>query len=104
MLVALKVVFWIAVILAVAGALGWLFRAALVTLTPRNIARMIRTAPVPASFGMLVIVVYVVIAAIFAPVLAPYGEREVVGAAVPAVELRALARHRQSRAATCSRG
>lgn len=79
MLVALKVVFWIAVTLAVAGALGWLFRAALVALAPRNIARMIRTAPVSASFGMLVIVVYVVIA-VFAPVLAPYGEREVVGA------------------------
>ncbi|WP_347310143.1 ABC transporter permease [Defluviimonas sp. SAOS-178_SWC] len=71
--------FWIAV--AIAGALGagWLFRAAAVALTKGPTARALRTAPVTAGFGMLVILIYLVVA-IFAPLIAPYGEREVVGA------------------------
>ncbi len=40
--------------------------------------KTLRTAPPTAWFGMAVIVIYV-IAAVFAPLIAPFGEREVVG-------------------------
>jgi peptide/nickel transport system permease protein len=46
---------------------------------PARAARSLRKAPLTASFGMLVILVYILVA-LFAPVLAPFGEREVVGA------------------------
>ncbi|MEM9708842.1 MAG: ABC transporter permease [Pseudomonadota bacterium] len=39
-----------------------------------------RTAPLTASFGIFVILVYI-IAAVFAPIIAPFGEAEVVGSA-----------------------
>lgn len=44
----------------------------------QSIGRTLRTAPPSAMFGIAVIVLYGLIA-IFAPVLAPYGESEVVG-------------------------
>ncbi|MDH5528667.1 MAG: ABC transporter permease [Paracoccaceae bacterium] len=71
--------FWVAVAVAVAMGAGWLFRAAAIALTKGATARMLRTAPVTAGFGMLVILIYVVVA-IFAPLIAPFQEREVVGA------------------------
>lgn len=71
--------FWIAVAVAVALGAGWLFRAAAVALTQGATARALRTAPVTAAFGMLVILLYVFVA-LFAPLIAPYAEREVVGA------------------------
>ncbi len=71
--------FWVAVAIAVALGAGWLFRAAAVALTRGATARALRTAPVTAGFGMLVILIYVFVA-LFAPLIAPYGEREVVGA------------------------
>ena len=40
--------------------------------------RAFRTAPLTAWFGMIVILLYI-ITAIFAPVLAPFGEKEIVG-------------------------
>ena len=43
-----------------------------------TLRRAFRTAPLTAWFGMIVILLYV-ITAIFAPLLAPYGEREIVG-------------------------
>jgi peptide/nickel transport system permease protein len=46
----------------------------------QNTKRMLATAPISAWFGMIVILVYV-IAAIFAPVIAPYGEADIVGKA-----------------------
>ena len=45
-----------------------------------NARRTLATAPLSAWFGMVVIVIYV-IAAVFAPWLAPYGESDVVGKA-----------------------
>lgn len=45
-----------------------------------NIRRNLKTAPLTAWFGMIVILLYA-ICAIFAPLLAPYGESEVVGKA-----------------------
>jgi peptide/nickel transport system permease protein len=46
----------------------------------QNVMRTLASAPFSAWFGMIVIVVYV-LAAIFAPWIAPYGEAEVVGKA-----------------------
>jgi peptide/nickel transport system permease protein len=79
MLGAIKIVFWIAVAVVAAAILGWLFRAIVTRIVPANWARLLRTAPLSASFGMLVILVYILVA-LFAPMIAPFGEREVVGA------------------------
>lgn len=46
----------------------------------QNAKRTLATAPISAWFGMIVILIYV-IAAVFAPLIAPYGEAEVVGKA-----------------------
>jgi peptide/nickel transport system permease protein len=46
----------------------------------QNARRTLATAPFSAWFGMIVIVIYF-LAAIFAPLIAPYGESEVVGKA-----------------------
>ncbi len=70
---------WLGAAAAVALALGWAFRAAVVAVAPARAARLARTAPPTAAFGMLVVLLYVAVA-ILAPVLAPYGEREIVGA------------------------
>ena len=60
------------------GGLAYSFREFLVQTLPRDIAKVMRNAPLTASFGLFVIVVYVA-AAIFAPVIAPFGEAEVIG-------------------------
>lgn len=70
--------FWIAAGIAGAMAAGWAFRAAATAVAVGRTSRALRTAPVTASFGMLVILLYVVLA-VFAPLIAPYSEREVVG-------------------------
>ena len=44
----------------------------------KDFLKELRKAPLSAQFGMAVVILYVVVA-IFAPALAPYGEREVVG-------------------------
>ncbi len=67
----------IGVFFASAG-LAYSFREFLVQILPREAAKVMRNAPLTASFGLFVIVVYVV-AAVFAPVIAPYGEAEVIG-------------------------
>jgi len=59
-------------------ALGWLFRAFVVAVSPQRHAQEMRKAPLTASFGLLVILIYVLVAAL-APVIAPFGESEVVG-------------------------
>lgn len=70
---------WIIATLVVAGGLSWLFRALLVTVTTGDTRRMLRTAPLTASFGMLTILLYVLVA-LLAPLIAPFAERQVVGA------------------------
>ena len=60
------------------AGLAYSFREFLVQTLPREVAKVMRNAPLTASFGLFVIVVYVV-AAVFAPVIAPYGESEVIG-------------------------
>ena len=43
-----------------------------------NILKIISSAPLSAKFGMLVVLIYSIVA-IFAPFIAPYGEREILG-------------------------
>jgi len=71
--------FWIAVTMCVAMGAGWLFLRLAIALTRGSTARALRTAPVSAGFGLVVVIFYIVVA-ILAPLIAPYGEREVVGA------------------------
>ncbi len=67
-----------------AAGLAYSFREFLTQILPREAAKAMRTAPLTASFGLFVIVVYIV-AALFAPVIAPFGEAQVVsGSYAPA--------------------
>lgn len=66
-------------LLAAAGGISYSFRETLIQLLPPEGAKLMRTAPLTASFGIFVIIVYI-IAAVFAPVIAPFGESDVVGA------------------------
>jgi peptide/nickel transport system permease protein len=65
---------------AAAAGLSYAFRETLILTLGPNSAKLMRTAPLTAAFGLLVIATYI-IAAIFAPVIAPFGEAEVVGGA-----------------------
>ena len=72
------------------GGLAYSFREFLVQTLPRDVAKTMRNAPLTASFGLFVILVYVV-AAVFAPVIAPYGESEVIGSSyAPADDMMLL--------------
>ncbi|WP_169567525.1 ABC transporter permease [Sneathiella limimaris] len=66
--------------IALAAGTSYAFREFLVILLPREGAKIMRTAPLTASFGLFVIGTYA-IAGIFAPIIAPYGEAEVLGSA-----------------------
>ena len=73
--------FWtisiIAIGLIAAGGLGYCFRAYMVMLLPEQASRFMKSAPLTASFGLLVIIVMIVLA-VFADLVAPFGEREIV--------------------------
>lgn len=71
-------IFWFVVAVVGAMALGWLFRAIVVAVSSQRLALEMSKAPLTASFGILVILTYVLVA-VFAPVIAPFGESEVVG-------------------------
>jgi len=66
--------------LALAAGTSYAFREFLIIISPEGIAKELRTAPLTAAFGMFVILTYA-IAGIFAPVMAPYGEAEVIASA-----------------------
>ena len=70
--------FWLAVVIIVAMAAGWVFKQAAIAVSPKGVAKELRTAPLTASFGMLMILLYI-LAAFLAPVIAPFSETEVVG-------------------------
>ena len=72
----LTFIFWIAVVIAGCAAAAWTFRAVLRATMPEAIAKPMRQCPLTASFGLLVILVYI-ICAVFAGLLAPYGQAEV---------------------------
>ena len=64
-------------LIALAGGTAYAFREFLVIVTPREVAKALATAPLTASFGLFVIGVYA-IAGIFAPIIAPFGEAEII--------------------------
>lgn len=67
---------WIIVAVLVSLGAGWCFRAFLISVSSQNMAKVFRTAPLTAGFGMLVIAMYMS-CAVFAPLIAPYGEAEI---------------------------
>lgn len=74
---------WLWSITLAAGAIAfcagtaYAFREFLVIVLPREVAKAFRTAPLTATFGLFVIGVYA-IAGIFAPIIAPFGEAEII--------------------------
>lgn len=74
----MTVIYTLAVGLALFFALGWSSRFAMHALAPAHRKPVFRDMPITASFGMAVIMIYVFVS-IFAPVLAPFREGEVVG-------------------------
>lgn len=71
---------WIAAALAGGAALGWLFRnLAMAAARGTRAARAVRSMPLTAAFGLAVILIYALVG-LFAPLIAPFSEREVVGA------------------------
>ena len=77
-LTTLDILLWLALGLSALVGLAWLFRAAGSFVLPSGWDRLFRSMPLTASFGLLVVIAYVVVA-LGAPVIAPFGEREVVG-------------------------
>ncbi|MBL4916538.1 ABC transporter permease [Szabonella alba] len=75
----MTLILYFALFIVVSIGLGWGFRALLTAVTSGEVKRAFRDMPISASFGLLVILIYVLVA-FLAPVLAPFPEREVVGA------------------------
>ncbi|MCC5993352.1 MAG: ABC transporter permease [Rhodobacteraceae bacterium] len=74
----MAVLVFLAVAIAASIPLAYGFRMALMRAAPHHMAAPARDMPLTAAFGLLVILLYVIVAA-FAPVLAPFPERAVVG-------------------------
>lgn len=73
-------------ILALCAGTAYAFREFLVIVLPGEGSKAIKTAPLTATFGLFVIMTYA-IAGVFAPVIAPHGEAEIIaGAFEPANE------------------
>jgi peptide/nickel transport system permease protein len=72
------VVIFLACAIAASIPLSWVARRVMVAVLPRTMARVARDMPLTAAFGIMVIAVYVFVA-LFAPLLAPFPERAVVG-------------------------
>ena len=77
---ALRFVASATAILVFAAATSYAFKEFLILVSPDGIARELRTAPLTAAFGMLVIFIYAV-AGLFAPFIAPFGEADVIASA-----------------------
>jgi peptide/nickel transport system permease protein len=75
----ISVLIWLPIVVAVSLGAGWLFRQTLMRLVNAPTAKFLRTAPLTASFGMLIITIYVT-CAVFAPLIAPFGESEILSA------------------------
>jgi len=75
-MIYLQTLLGVLVFTVVGLAAGWVFREMLVLITSRNTGKFLRTAPLTANFGMLVITIYI-FCAVFAPLIAPYGEAEI---------------------------
>ena len=77
---ALRFIATSAAVLAVAAGVSYCFKEFLVQIAKPSLAKELRTAPLTAAFGMFVIFTYA-IAGIFAPMIAPFGESEVITSA-----------------------
>ena len=75
----IAVLVWLPIVVGVSLACGWLFRQGLISIVNEPTAKFLRTAPLTASFGMMVIAIYVA-CSIFAPIIAPFGESEILSA------------------------
>ncbi len=67
-------------LIALAAGTSYAFREFLVTIAPPETAKELRTAPLTAAFGLFVIFTCA-IAMVFADLIAPYGEAEVISSA-----------------------
>ena len=76
-------------LLMAAAGVSYAFREFLVIVLPEGGSRVLRTAPLTASFGLFIIAVYA-IAGIFAPVIAPFGEAEIIGDAFAPADAKML--------------
>lgn len=74
----LTALLWVVGVVVGVSIIGWGFRALVVAVGGEKIGRAMRRAPITASFGIVVILLYCFVA-LFAPLLAPFGEREIVG-------------------------
>ncbi len=86
---SIRVIAILAGLLALAAIVSFAFRGALIAIAPHNMAKELRTAPLTAGFGMFVILVYA-IAGIFAPMIAPYGEAQVISSSFAAPDRNML--------------
>jgi peptide/nickel transport system permease protein len=57
---------WLAAVIIAAMAAGWVFRAAAIAVSPHGVAKEFRTMPLTAGFGLLMILIYILVA-ILAP-------------------------------------
>jgi peptide/nickel transport system permease protein len=67
-------------LIAFSAGVSYSFREFLVLLIPLDMSKEMKTAPLTAGFGLFVIFTYT-IAGVFAPIIAPYGEAEVISSA-----------------------
>ena len=67
-------------LIALAAGTSFAFREFLVIVLPRESAKAMRTAPLTASFGLFIVGTYA-IAGIFAPIIAPFGQAEIISSA-----------------------
>jgi peptide/nickel transport system permease protein len=67
-------------IIALAAGTSYSFREFLAIVLPADMSKIIKTAPLTASFGLFVVMTYT-IAGVFAPVIAPFGEAEIISSA-----------------------
>jgi len=75
----LNFLLWLIVVACGALAVGYVFREVLVRVVSNDLAKIVRTLPLTASLGIFVILIYV-ICAVFAPIIAPYGEADILAA------------------------
>ncbi|MCR9073537.1 MAG: ABC transporter permease [Alphaproteobacteria bacterium] len=67
-------------VLALCAGTAYAFREFLVIVLPVEASKAIKTAPLTATFGLFVIMTYA-IAGVFAPIIAPHGEAEIIAGA-----------------------
>ena len=80
----------VAGLIAASAGIAFTFREFLTISLKGEAQKAIKSAPLTATFGLFMIMIYV-IAAVFAPIIAPFGEAEVVGSSfAPADEVMLL--------------